>query len=138
MRHFVADRAAFLCEYCLIHEEDTFFGCHVDHVISIKHGGSTEPENLAYACAFCNRFKGSDIGSFVTPGGALVRFFNPRVDTWHEHFALDAERIVPRTQIAVVTERILQLNTIDRLIERRTLMASDRFPPPAARKLIGP
>ncbi len=43
-----------LCEYCLIHEDDTFFGCEVDHIISQKHGGPTEPENLAYACLPCN------------------------------------------------------------------------------------
>ena len=32
--------AAFLCEYCLIHEDDTVFGCEVDHIISTKHGGA--------------------------------------------------------------------------------------------------
>jgi hypothetical protein len=60
LRRLVATRAEYLCEYCLIHEEDTFFGCEVDHIISEKHGGQTEADNLAYACAFCNRSKGSD------------------------------------------------------------------------------
>jgi hypothetical protein len=39
LRRLVVARAESLCEYCLIHEEDTFFGCEVDHVISEKHGG---------------------------------------------------------------------------------------------------
>ncbi len=65
LRHLVAARAEYLCEYCLIHEDDTFFGCEVDHIISMKHGGPTEADNLAYACAFCNRQKGSDIGSIL-------------------------------------------------------------------------
>ena len=38
-------------------------GCHVDHIISVKHEGSTTLDNLAYACVVCNRQKGSDLGS---------------------------------------------------------------------------
>jgi len=54
LRLLVAARAALLCEYCLIHEEDTYLGCQIDHVISEKHRGATVAENLAYACTFCN------------------------------------------------------------------------------------
>ncbi len=63
LRQTIADRARELCEHCLIAETDTFYGCEVDHIISLKHGGSSEPENLAYACALCNHAKGSDVGS---------------------------------------------------------------------------
>lgn len=49
LRRLVAARANQLCEYCLMHEDDTYFGCQVDHVISEKHGGPTNPENTAYA-----------------------------------------------------------------------------------------
>jgi len=80
LRQLVATRADYLCEYCLIHEEDTFFGCEVDHIISEKHGGQTAEGNLAYACAFCNRSKGSDVGSIVHQTGLFARFFNPRTD----------------------------------------------------------
>jgi hypothetical protein len=38
LRRLVATRAEGLCEYCLINEEDAFFGCEVDHIISEKHG----------------------------------------------------------------------------------------------------
>ena len=57
LRQTIADRAKQLCEYCLIAEADTFYGCEVDHIISLKHGGSSNPNNLAYACALCNRAK---------------------------------------------------------------------------------
>ena len=50
LRRAVAARAGFACEYCLIREADTFFGCEVEHVIAEKHGGPTEEQNLAYAC----------------------------------------------------------------------------------------
>ena len=36
LRRLVAARAEGLCEYCLIHEDDTFFGCEVDHILSEK------------------------------------------------------------------------------------------------------
>lgn len=49
VRRAVVARAQGLCEYCLIHEVDTYFGCQVDHIISEKHGGATELENLALA-----------------------------------------------------------------------------------------
>jgi len=36
LRQTIADRAKQLCEYCLIAEPDTFYGCEVDHIISVK------------------------------------------------------------------------------------------------------
>lgn len=89
IRRLVAERAGRRCEYCLIHEDDTFLGCEVDHIISKKHGGSNEPENLAYACLFCNRHKGTDIGSIYPNTGKLMRFYNPRKDRWGKHFQLN-------------------------------------------------
>ena len=91
LRQTIANRAKLLCEYCLIVESDTFYGCEVDHIINLKHGGSSEPENLAYACALCNRAKGSDVGS-VSTSGEFTRFFNPRTDRWAEHFRRKALR----------------------------------------------
>ena len=35
LRRLVATRADHLCEYCLIHEQDTALGCAVDHIISL-------------------------------------------------------------------------------------------------------
>ena len=110
LRQTVADRAKGLCEYCLIAEADTFYGCEVDHIISIKHGGSTAPDNLAYACALCNRAKGSDVGSIAT-SGEFTRFFDPRTDRWSEHFRLEGSAIHALTPVAEVTARILALMT---------------------------
>ena len=114
VRRLVARRADFLCEYCLVHEDDTVFGCEVDHVISEKHGGATDAENLAYACAVCNRAKGSDIGSIVPGTGRFVRFLNPRTDRWAEHFTLDGVTIVFLSDTGEVTARILAFNASDR------------------------
>ena len=75
LRRLVTERTDHLCEYCLVHEVDVYHGCEVDHVISVKHGGITVPENLAYACFHCNRHKGTDLGSLSVRTGKLVRFF---------------------------------------------------------------
>jgi hypothetical protein len=142
LRRLVATRADRLCEYCLIHEDDTFFGCEVDHIISLKHGGPTEAENLAslkhggpteaenlaYSCMFCNRQKGSDIGSILWRTGELIRFFNPRKDRWADHFRLSGTVIEPITGIGEVTVRIFDFNAGDRILERETLIAVGRYP----------
>ncbi len=128
LRRLIAARAHRACEYCLIHEDDTFFGCEVDHVISEKHGGLTFAENLAFACLPCNRNKGSDLGSVPAGSGSLVRFFNPRIDSWPEHFILDGVIIRPITTIGYVTAKVLKLNEIERLMEREDLQAAGRYP----------
>ena len=128
LRRLVAGRAEHKCEYCLISEDDTFFGCEVDHVISAKHGGATAEDNLAYACMVCNRRKGSDLGSLLRRTGELVRFFNPRADEWEAHFALSGARIEPRTDIGEVTSLIFGFNDEERLLEREELISQGRYP----------
>ncbi len=136
LRRLVRERANGLCEYCLIHEDDTFYGCQVDHIISEKHGGRTGAENLAYACSFCNRFKGTDLGSIASQTGELTRFYNPRTDHWSEHFQLDGAQIIPRTSIGEVTSRIFGLNAVNRIVERTLLVSVGRYPTAAALLLI--
>jgi 5-methylcytosine-specific restriction endonuclease McrA len=50
LRRRVAERAWHVCEYGLVHEEDAYHGCEADHIRSVKHGGQTVEENLAWAC----------------------------------------------------------------------------------------
>jgi len=135
LRRLVANRADSLCEYCLIPDADGV-GFQIDHIISVKHGGVTTEDNLAYACIFCNLQKGTDLGSIVWRTGELVRFFNPRRDFWGEHFRLDEAVIQPLTDIGEVTTRILEFNNEDRILERQTLIEVGRYPSPAAQQRI--
>ncbi len=129
LRRFVIARADGLCEYCLIHSDDTFLGCQIDHIISEKHGGLTQENNLAYCCAACNLHKGSDIGSVAPGRQRLVRFFNPRRDRWSKHFALrDDTFLLPLSVRGEVTARILAFNEPDRLEERKALQAEGLYP----------
>jgi hypothetical protein len=135
LRREVATRADGVCEYCLIHERDTYLGCHVDHVVSEKHGGATGSGNLAYACTCCNRAKGSDVGS-IAASGAFTRFFNPRADRWRDHFELRGVIIEPQTPIGEVTAKVLGFNELERVMERRLLQRLGRYPAPEAVRLI--
>lgn len=132
LRRLVATRANRVCEYCLIHEDDTYFGCQVEHIIAEKHGGPNAAENLAYACTFCNRAKGTDIGTVTQMGREFTRLFNPRVDRWSEHFWLDGVFIQPRTVIGEATVKLLRFNDPQRLFERDTLERVGRYPPDEA------
>lgn len=135
LRRLVVERADRLCEYCLIPEAESL-GCQFDHIISLKHGGSTTEDNLAYACVFCNLNKGTDLGSIVWGTGNLVRFFHPRRDFWGDHFRLNEDdgAIEPLTEIGEVTVRILEINSSDRLAERQLLLEAGSYPSPEARR----
>ena len=132
MRQMVASRANFVCEYCLIAEEDAYFRFQVEHIISRKHGGSSELENLALACVFCNRYKGSRIATLKPETDELVRFYNLRRMCWREHFRLNGVVIESLTEIGEATIRILQMNTDDRILERQVLSRRGRYPSEAA------
>jgi hypothetical protein len=130
LRRLVLDRAQGCCEYCLIHQDDTEFTHHVDHLIARKHGGQTVGKNLALACAECNLRKGSDVAAIDPVEQVTVLLFNPRVQTWSEHFALTAVHIIGKTPIGRATVALLRLNDPARLLERQRLLAAGRYPPP--------
>lgn len=123
LRLFVAQRANFRCEYCLLPEDTSFYTFHIDHIISIKHGGLTIKANIANACPICNLNKGSDIATVLKDIAVSVRFYNPRIDIWAEHFeAHSSGLLVPKTSIGEATIKILELNQTDSIIERSKMV----------------
>lgn len=100
MRREVREHADGCCEYCRLAEEDAFFPHEADHILSIKHGGTSAQDNLAWSCFDCNRFKGSDITSLDAISGELVRLFHPRQDHWQDHFQFADGQIIPLTPTA--------------------------------------
>ena len=67
-----------------------------DHIRSQKHGGPTTLENLCWACAQCNNFKGSDVSCYDPTTNELVPVFNPRLSAWSEHFEWQGASREPR------------------------------------------
>jgi hypothetical protein len=120
-RIVIASRALYKCEYCLLPEKVSFYNFQIDHIVSLKHGGNNDIENLAYCCPDCNYFKGTDLGSIINDS-ALIRFYNPRIDVWNDHFYIINGMILPKNDIGKVTEQIFKFNNIDRLIFRKELI----------------
>ena len=120
-RRKVGERAGFRCEYCLLPERVMGYSVHIDHIISLKHRGNNIIDNLAYSCWLCNLNKGSDVGSITPDTHQLIRFYNPRIDIWSEHFQLVNFRIEPLSDIGVVTEFIFGFNESERIAERSVL-----------------
>lgn len=131
VRQLVAERAGYRCEYCLIPESLSFIPHQIDHIIALKHGGISTLDNLAYACAICNKRKGSDVSSFDQDSDRVVPLFNPRRDAWQKHFKLDNAVIVPTSAIGRVTVQLLQLNRPQLLAERHSLLKLGLLPSPS-------
>jgi hypothetical protein len=118
LRRLVAKRATHACEYCLIPSSLSFYPHEIDHIISLKHQGKTNASNLAYACWRCNRFKGSDLGSFDPDTGEFAFLFNPRKQVWTDHFRLLEGWIDGQSSEGRVTTLLLRLNADARIRER--------------------
>jgi len=130
LRRLVIERAQGCCEYCLIHQDDTEFTHHIDHCLARKHGGQTVSRNLALACVECNLHKGADVAAIDPVEQVTVVLFNPRVQTWSEHFSLDAAHIMGKTPIGRATVALLRMNDPARLLERQRLLVAGRYPLP--------
>jgi 5-methylcytosine-specific restriction endonuclease McrA len=89
-----------ICEYCHLSGADYPWPLQEDHIIARQHGGKSEPPNLASACANCNRHKGPNIAGIDPVTGNLARLFNPRSDSWEEHFHWLGAELAGRTPIA--------------------------------------
>jgi hypothetical protein len=127
-RRFIALRAQYRCEYCRISDADAFFPFHIDHIISLKHGGKTVLTNLAYSCQICNLNKGSDVATFLSDIQTPIRFYNPRIDVWQEHFDVaDTGLISPKSDIGEATIKIFNTNQPDSVIERREMIRLNLF-----------
>lgn len=127
VRQQVRRRAGGRCEYCLIHEDDSYAAHQVDHILARKHGGTTSLSNLAFACMLCNRYKGSDIAAPDPATGEIVPLFHPRRQQWTEHFALRGAGIVPLGPTSRATATLLRLNAPERVLEREELRRAGRW-----------
>ena len=128
LRRQVIRRAGNRCEYCLIHQDDAIASHQTDHVIADKHGGPTTLSNLALACILCNIRKGSDLSSVDPETNDVTPLFNPRTQHWEDHFRFEDTSIIGQTPVGRATVRLLQLNSVERLAERRELAKAGRLP----------
>jgi hypothetical protein len=128
LRQRIRELSGNRCEYCLIEDEDGYMPHEFDHIYAEKHGGETTLDNLCLSCWICNRHKGTDLTSLDPLTGEITRLFHSRQDNWTEHFQLNDAWIEPLTAEGRVTVKLLQLNTYERVDERRVLMLLGRYP----------
>ena len=121
----VWERAASRCEYCGLPQSAFPLPFQIDHVRAEQHGGETIESNLALACTHCNRHKGPNIAGVDPASGQIVRLFNPRTDTWSEHFESDGPHLRGRTAIGRTTLDVLAMNDADQLRVRSALLKED-------------
>ena len=127
LRQQVQRQAAGRCEYCLIHEDDSYAAHQIDHVLARKHGGTTTQSNLAYACLLCNRYKGSDVAALDPDTQEIVPLFHPRRQQWKDHFLLQGATVVPLSGIGRATVALLRINSTERILERQELIEAGRY-----------
>lgn len=127
IRKFIAARANFRCEYCMKPEIVANFSFHIEHIISRQHGGTNHLSNLAYACSWCNWKKGPNIATVLHEKGDLLPIFHPREDIWNDHFKVEEGVIIGKTDIAKGTIRLLDMNTVELIMERKVLTESGFF-----------
>lgn len=123
-------RADAKCEYCQMPQLLSSAPFEIDHIIASKHGGKTQPDNLALSCFYCNSYKGPNIAGIDPETGELTRLFNPRRDQWSEHFAWNRPRLLGRSAVGRTTISVLEINHPDYLVVRESLIAEGIFPRP--------
>ena len=118
VKEAVKRRAGYRCEYCRI----VGWELQVDHILpqsprrrdtaATPDEDLDAPENLAAACAHCNRLKGDFTTGRDPLTGGEVRLFHPRRDVWDAHFAWSSDylRLLPLSEIAGATIARLRMN----------------------------
>jgi hypothetical protein len=119
------------CGYCLAHQRYVLGWLEIEHIIPTAHGGTDEEDNLWLACRLCNGYKGMQVVGFDAIIGEQVRLFNPRTNTWIEHFtwSQDGTRIIGLTACGRATVTALQLNNVLAVNVRRAWVGAGWHPP---------
>jgi 5-methylcytosine-specific restriction endonuclease McrA len=126
-RQEVRRNAGFQCEYSRLREQDWLFSAfHLDHVVALQHGGSDEPDNLAWSCQQCNLLKGTNLSGIDPDTGAVVSLFHPRKKIWSEHFRTREARIEGLTACGRATVWLLEMNSAERLQLRALVRERNR------------
>jgi HNH endonuclease len=130
VRGKVEARANKLCEYCLSPLEFSPDPFSIEHILPLSTGGTNDLENLALSCQGCNGSKSVKIEAFDLVSQTIARFYNPRTDTWSEHFVWNENftEIIGLTAKGRVTIKILQLNRQRVVNLRRLLILAGEHP----------
>ena len=101
-----------MCEYCHSPECISADRFRIDHTLPQSKGGTDDILNLALCCHRCNERRGNHTVSIDPETNELVSIFNPRRQSWNEHFIWSEGgiKILARTPIGRATCDRLDLN----------------------------
>jgi len=85
-------------------------------------------ENTCLSCAHCNGAKGSNVAGFDPETDELVALFNPRLDTWTDHFEWNGALLAGKTPIGRATIDVLNINDLICVEQREILVNAGLFP----------
>ena len=127
LRELIRRRADQRCEYCRLPQAHAPIArFHIEHIVPRQHGGGDEASNLALACPRCNAFKGPNLSAIDPETGQVVPIFNPRAESWDDHFDSRGEVLIGSTPSGRATVRLLNMNAEERLQVRRELVQRGR------------
>ncbi len=131
LRQQVIVQADYRCEYCKTSSRLTGIPLVMEHILPRSLGGMDDRENLAASCYRCNEFKGAKTHAVDPETGQLVTLFNPRSQTWTDHFTWvnGGTHIAGMTPTAQATVRALRLNN-ENIIEARAIWIEAGWHPP--------
>lgn len=131
IRRRVAVLAEHRCGYCQISQQISGAQMHVEHIVPLAQGGTSDESNLWLACAWCNSFKGTKIFGVDPVTSVEAPLFNPRIQQWSEHFhwSDDGCEIVGLTAVGRATVAALRLNNDYLVTSRRQWVAAGWHPP---------
>lgn len=131
LRQRVSEQAGYRCGYCLSQQRVTGFPMELDHIFPVSLGGLTVEENLWLACSLCNNHKGNRVRIQDPETGVMVRVFNPRFQSWAEHFSWTDSGlyVLAKTGVGRATVKALQLNRPSLMGARRIWVSAGWHPP---------
>ena len=131
LRERVAQQACHRCGYCLSAEAIVGAPMEIDHIVPQALGGLTEEDNLWLACSLCNDHKSDRIAALDPDTDAVVRLFDPRHQSWGEHFAWskNGDRIEGLTPTGRATVYALNLNRPSLVKARQAWVLAGWHPP---------
>jgi hypothetical protein len=119
------------CGYCLSPQRLVLGWLEIEHIIPRAKNGTDDEQNLWLACRLCNNYKSDQTEALDPESGAIVSLFDPRRQSWFEHFAWspDGTHILGLIPTGRATVLALQLNNVIAVTVRREWVAAGWHPP---------
>lgn len=127
----VAQDAHDECGYCRVPQCALPYRLEVEHLLPVSVGGDDERKNLWLSCHKCNKFRSNHMVAIDPLTQQEVAIFNPRTDSWPDHFAWQADGlfVVGRTPVGRATVASLSLNDEYHQSARSVWILAGIYPP---------